>query len=111
MKSEGFLGWCITLMVMMPGMYSPIFVNDFVVRAILLAAGLFAVVFFVIGAIHSCVMFFPIFVDGFVVRAVLFAVGFFAVVLFVVRTINPVIPALIVTLVVLVASVGKGGTA
>lgn len=61
--------------MVMSGMSSAIFVNRLVVCAVFPAAGFLAVVFFVIGAVDTCVMLLAIPVGGFVVRAILFAVG------------------------------------
>ena len=57
--------------MVMSGMPSAIFVNRLVVCAVFPAAGFLAVVFFVIGAVDTCVMLLAIPVGGFVVRAIL----------------------------------------
>ena len=57
--------------MVMSGMPSAIFVN----RLVVCAAGFLAVVFFVIGAVDTCVMLLAIPVGGFVVRAILFTAG------------------------------------
>lgn len=68
-------------------------VNRLVQRAIFLAAGLFVVIFFVIRAINSGVMYFAIVVDRLVNRAVMRAGGFPAVVRVMISTINSRIAA------------------
>lgn len=75
-------------MMVMSVMSFAIFVNGLVISAIPLAAGFFAMVFFMIGAVNPGVMYLAILVSCFVVCTILSAAGFLAMVLVVVGAVD-----------------------